>query len=561
MRGVQKLRPDDQYTDVTLQSGDVHIRCHRSVLSAVSDYFKAMFTCGLEETTSATVRLMIEPDLLTNIVGHIYTGEIELSVDNVESFVKAGDLLDLVALKAVCGNFLSGQVVPGNCIEFSKFAKTYRLDTLQQCATEVMYSEFKTVANKEEFKQLSCNELTEYIRDHRVVVDSEDFVCESILDWVRHDPDNRKPSFESIFEIIRLPYCSRTYLRRLQDSCDMLTPKCLEYLREALSFQGDPAHQHEISSCRTVPRNNFRMKSCLLVLGWQSRWYTKVKYYDDDTHCWKTLTKTRLSGFVSSVCHTNRGLFLTGGRSENIRFQSTFFDLSTREWTWPWKKNLTTRREYHRSVWLGNCIYVLGGIHHSDDDHKVLASVECLDADSEEWVSMPDMPQAMFAHMVTNYHENIFVFGGENEQREATRSTQVFDTTLRQWDTRADMPVACSKCAAVTLNDFIYVVGGEHRKCLRYDPASDSWTTLSTPRLEHRYALAVVWRGTIVLAGGSWWEPYVFEQYDPVTDAWSYCDIPPLKKFKTIFQMFNVDLSAYDPHLNDQGHSCLEDSH
>ena len=87
------MRRDDQFTDVTLQSGDVHIRCHRSVLSAVSDYFKAMFTCGLEETTSATVRLTIEPDLLTYIVGHIYTGEIELSVDNVETFVKAGDLL------------------------------------------------------------------------------------------------------------------------------------------------------------------------------------------------------------------------------------------------------------------------------------------------------------------------------------------------------------------------------------------------------------------------------------------------------------------------------------
>ena len=83
MRGMQKLHPDDHYTDVTLQSGDVHIRCHRSVLSAVSDYFKTMFTCGLEETTSATVRLTIEPELLTYIVRHIYTGEIELTVDNV----------------------------------------------------------------------------------------------------------------------------------------------------------------------------------------------------------------------------------------------------------------------------------------------------------------------------------------------------------------------------------------------------------------------------------------------------------------------------------------------
>ena len=521
MRGLQKLRPDDQYTDVTLQSGDVHIRCHRSVLSAVSDYFNAMFTCGLEETTSATVRLTIEPDILTCVVGYIYTGEIDLTIDNVESLVKAGDLLLLGILKAVCENFLSRQVLPENCIGFCQFAKMYRFDKLQQCASEVTHSEFKSAANNEEFKQLSCTELTEYIRDHRVVVDSEDCVCESVLDWVRHDPDNRKPSFESICKLIRLPYCSGTYLRQLKDSCDMLTPKCLEYLREALSFQADPVHQHQTSSCRTVPRNNFRMKSCLLVFGWQNKRYVVVQYYDDDTHGWKTLTTTQGSGFLSSVCRTNRGLFMIGGGNRVVTFRSTFFDMSTREWTRK-KDNEAKRREYHRSVWLGNSIYVLGGIRHSKNKHKVLASVKCLRADSKKWVSMPKMPQAMYAHMVATYHEKIFVFGGENEQREATMSTQVFDTTLRQWHTRADMPVACSKCAAVTLNDFIYVVGGEHRKCFRYDPASDSWTTLSTPLLEHYDALTVVWRGTIVLlAGGRRREPYVFEQYDPLTDVWS----------------------------------------
>ena len=440
VRGLQKLRPDDQYTDVTLRSGDVHIGCHRSVLSAVSDYFKAMFICGLEETTSATVRLTIEPELLTYVVGHIYTDEIELTIDNVESLVKAGDLLELGDLKAVCENFLSRQVLPENCIEFCKFAKIYRLDKLQQCATEVMYSEFKAVANKEEFKLLSCTELTDYIRDHRVVVDSEDCVCESVLDWVRHDLDNRKPSLESVFELIRLPYCSGTYLRQLKDSCDMLTPKCLEYLREALSFQADPAHQHEISSCRTVPRNNFRMKSCLLVFSGRSR---KVHYYDEDAHCWKSLKNSPRSGGRSSICRTNRGLFMTGGSITDPTIACSFFDMSTREWTT--KPRLITNRKFHGSAWVGNCIYVLGG--RGDSAENVLASVECLGADSDKWVSMPEMPQAKWFHMVATYNNKIFVFGGKNEQSQASRSTQVFDTTLREWDTRADMPAACSSCS------------------------------------------------------------------------------------------------------------------
>ncbi|KAI0209913.1 hypothetical protein LSAT2_005348, partial [Lamellibrachia satsuma] len=43
MKCMQKLRQDEEYTDVTLQSGGVQIRCHRNVLVVASDYFRAIF--------------------------------------------------------------------------------------------------------------------------------------------------------------------------------------------------------------------------------------------------------------------------------------------------------------------------------------------------------------------------------------------------------------------------------------------------------------------------------------------------------------------------------------
>ena len=85
MKRMHKLRHNEDNTDMKLQSGDTQIRCHRSVLAVVTDYFEAMFMCGLEESTSTTVPLTMELEIL-------YTGEIELTVDNVESLVKAGDI-------------------------------------------------------------------------------------------------------------------------------------------------------------------------------------------------------------------------------------------------------------------------------------------------------------------------------------------------------------------------------------------------------------------------------------------------------------------------------------
>ena len=297
MKGMHKLRQKEEYTDVTLQSGNIQIRCHRNVLAVATDYFKAMFRCCLEESTSSTVPLTMEPEILTSIVDYMYTGEIELTADNVESLFRAGDVLQLDTLKETCENFMLKQVEPANCVGFSKFATLYRLDKLQQKASGVIQSEFKIVALKEEFKELSCKELIEFIKDDDFNVEDDDVVFDAVLGWVRHDLDNRKSSFQTIFEHVRLPYCTSMYLRHIKDTYDLFTPMCYEYLIEAFSFQLDTVHQHAFSSCRTVPRTNFRMKSCLLLVGGltclegedKEFEHKSCQYYKEDTITWESL--------------------------------------------------------------------------------------------------------------------------------------------------------------------------------------------------------------------------------------------------------------------------------
>ncbi|KAI0228478.1 Kelch-like protein 21 [Lamellibrachia satsuma] len=424
MKGLHQMRQNEQYTDLTLQSGDVHIRCHRIVLEAASDYFKAMFRCGLEESMSATVPLTMEPEILTSIVDYMYTGEIELTVDNVESLVKAGDLLQLGCLKARCADFMASQVELHNCIEFYRFALLYRLDQLQKVTKQFVYAEFKTVALIAEFKELSCGELIEFIKDDDVNVEDEDIVFDGVIDWVRYDLDNRKSSLQTILEHVRMPYCTRNYMLHMKNTYDLLTPKCFEYLHEATLFQLDTVHQHAFSSCRTVPRTNFRMKSCLLLVG----------LYD--------------------VCRVDKGLLVTGGSTSRAVNQCWLYDFATKKWEE--MPRLITARWYHRSVSLDDCVYVVGG---KDVNNTVLASVECLNAKRKQWMSLPEMPQAVFAPAVVTYNNKIFVFGGRDSQDEDLCCTQVFDTTQGQWSTLSDMPEVCSiGCCCHT--ERLYLCGG-----------------------------------------------------------------------------------------------------
>ena len=542
---MNQLRLNDEYTNVTLVSGGVHIRCHRVVLAVASDYFKAMFRCDLKETTSDTVQLTMDPEILTSIVNYIYTGEIELTVDNVESVVKACDVLQLDTLKSGCDVFMKAQVDLANCVGFYRVATLYTLHKVQRKAKGLILAEFKTVAFTDQFKEMSCSELVEIIKDDNIHVEDEDLVFESVLDWIRNNPDKRKSSLETILEYVRLPYCTSQYLQQTYDKNDISTPKCFKYLQEAYRFQADNAHQHEVFSCRPQPRTHFHVKRRLVVAGGltcteedTSVENNVCQFYNDDTSCWETVTEMPPSvGRLYSVCYLGRSLLLTGGTKEDALNECWLCDLATRKWEA--MPPLSTARCYHRSVSLGDSVYVVGGKGVGD---KVLASVECFNVKRRQWSAMPDLPRAVCGAMVVTYGNKVFVFGGRDEQGVDLCCTQVLDTTRGQWSTRSDSPEACDLGAAVTLNDVIYVVGGFTRTCLKYIPATDTWTRLSQPRDKHGNAPAVVWRGCVLVAGGG--DPKlrfsVIEHYHPLTDTWSQWK-SELNMKLSCHDMFNVD--------------------
>ena len=251
-----------------------------------------------------------------------------------------------------------------------------------------MLAEFKTVAFSGQFKDLSCSELVEHIKNDDIHVEDEDLVFEFVMEWVRHDLNDRRSSFGTFLEHIRLPYCTSHYLQHTRDMDDLLTPKCFKYLHEARRFQADTAHQHQLISCRTNPRNNFKVKFRLLVVGGltcseKDPWLENnvCQFYNEGTSCWETLTDMPPSvGRLYSICCVGTSLLLTGGKKGRALDQCWLYDLATKQWeTMP---PLITAQYYHRSVSLGDCVYVFGGEGNSD---KALSSVECLDVKRRQW--------------------------------------------------------------------------------------------------------------------------------------------------------------------------------
>ena len=148
-----------------------------------------------------------------------------------------------------------------------------------------------------------------------------------------------------------------------------------------MAFQLDPLHQQETASCRTVPRTNFRKKSCLLVVGGLTLEgqnnvvveHNQCQYHKVVINCWESQTMLpQLSGRLYSVCRVARGMLRTGGMNLVAMDKCWLNNLTTKKWEA--MPTLTMARYNHRIVSVGDSVYVLGGQGVSKQE---LTSVEC----------------------------------------------------------------------------------------------------------------------------------------------------------------------------------------
>jgi N-acetylneuraminic acid mutarotase len=103
---------------------------------------------------------------------------------------------------------------------------------------------------------------------------------------------------------------------------------------------------------------------------------------------------------------------------------------------------------------------------------------------------------------------------------------------------KADMPLATGQGVSGVINGKLYVLAGKCagqelcRNFYRYNPATNSWSTLPPAPTSHRNGAGIVLGGKFYVAGGGA-SPYrSFHVYDPVTNKWSTPGLlPPRRQF------------------------------
>jgi len=152
LTGVAKLLSDTthKHSDVQLRVGGKIFHCHKLILAIKSPYFEEkLFPSSSSPSSSAAAAAASEEIVLNDVsadgfdkvLQFMYTGETELTDENVEHILTAADLMKLTELSTFCADYLAEKVCVDTCPRYWKLAEQRNLATLalackRQCVKE-----------------------------------------------------------------------------------------------------------------------------------------------------------------------------------------------------------------------------------------------------------------------------------------------------------------------------------------------------------------------------------------------------------------------------------------
>jgi N-acetylneuraminic acid mutarotase len=181
---------------------------------------------------------------------------------------------------------------------------------------------------------------------------------------------------------------------------------------------------------------------------------------------------------------------------------------------------------------LDDRVYVAGGF--GDPRGQMLDHFVVYDPVADAWTRLAPLPEARHHAALTPLGSRLILTGGGAEGFAPRTNTWAYDPATNAWTALAAMPAPRRAHAAAVVDGRLYVIGGVvEGATLRaptwvYDPASGEWRDdlAEMPTFREHLAAVPVVDGLIAIGGRGTQSVDAVERYEPATDTWT--SLPPL---------------------------------
>ncbi|XP_056911314.1 kelch-like protein 6 [Takifugu flavidus] len=493
-KGMETLRERRELTDVVLSVDGHDFPCHRVVLAAASQYFRAMFCNGLKESHEERVEIKgLDSATMSVLLDYTYTSRAHLTHANVQRILEAASQFQFLRVVDACAGFLSRSLHLESCIGILNLADSHVLTSLKTGAQDYIVSKFSQVVQQRDFLELPADSLESVLQRDDLDANCEECVFEAVTRWVRARQDERCPLLARLLSHVRLPLLEPAYFvekveaDELIRSCTEVFPLMQEVRRYHLTGRG-------VVSERTKPRVQHFMSEVFLIIGGCA----KDEHFVSTVTCLDPLRRSRLDvarlpitemedqsqnrKWVEFACVTFcNEVYISGGKDT----QHEVWKYNGALDKWIQVEALKTGRWRHKMAAHDGKVYALGGF----DGVQRLASVEAYDPFHNCWTQATPLAVGVSSFAAASFDRWIYVIGGGPNGKLATDQVQRWEPGRDFWEMRAPIPVETKCTNAVAFNGCIYVVGGAMHAMYCYSPLSDSWSLIT--RLGERASCAI----------------------------------------------------------------------
>ncbi|KJH40855.1 BTB/POZ domain protein [Dictyocaulus viviparus] len=547
---LAELRDNSRLCDVALVvKVGTRINAHRLVLTACSNYFKAMFTNEMAESRLQEIEMYdMDADTLDALIGFCYSGEIKVNDQNVQSLLPAACLLQLNEVQNVCCEFLKKQLDPSNCLGIRAFADTHSCRELLRSADKYTLHNFQDVVGTEEFLLLPVNHLIELISSEELHVRSEEnvvfysysTVVSNILDlkrnrlnefmptfsiqvfaaviqWVRFDLSSRKQYLSKLMEHVRLPLCHPKFLVSIvsEDALIKADATCRDLVDEAKvvligqSYEKDiknsfknylllPLERPNMQGPRTRPRKPIKFGEVLYAVGgWCSGdAIASVERLDPSRSMpvWQCVTPMGKRRCGVGVAVVDNLLYAVGGHDGQTYLNSIErFDPATNQWSCDVAPTSTCRTSVGVAV-LDGFLYAVGG---------------------QDGINCLDIVERSTYYYCKTYYCGIY------------EDICSYDARRNEWTCVAPMGTRRLGVSVSVLNGCLYAVGGSDGQSPlntveRLDPRVGRWEVVRPMTTRRKHLGSAIFDGHLYAVGGrdDSCELSSAEKYNPTSNEW-----------------------------------------
>ncbi|KAK7488296.1 hypothetical protein BaRGS_00020455 [Batillaria attramentaria] len=499
--GLQEMFETGMLSDVTLVADDTRVSCHRNVLAASSPYFRAMFTSDVSESEQKEVTLQdISGSVLHLLVTYVYSGQVPINNDNVESIMTAASMLQLDTLVRFCEEHMIGALTVENCIEVFCFADFHALQKLRSASKLFVMDNFSDLLDCESLMMLPEKIFEELISADELNVDKEETVYEAVVMWVKYDIENRHKTFTKLFQLVRLPLIDRDYISSDVEPNPLVVrdPYCRGLItisnmyRIGLEASVSAADELEVN---VRPRHGMFNKVLLIFSGGAgSESERSFTAYDPDTkknylsirHHPTFDFKFKIDHYRLVVNRDNWIYFVGGIFFDNYHFDehgeamATVLRYVQRDGTWKLCTPMNSARCAMAVCTMENKIFAFGG-YATFPGFPPLDSCEVYDPEYNEWSILESMPVGIAQHAATAYKDSIFIFGGLDDEEAYLNTVLKFQVGTNTWSLlRTEMFAPRAECSAFTHNNKIFIMGGCNQisnllSVEVYEPDTNRW--------------------------------------------------------------------------------------